>query len=220
MLQTMHAGDDPQKSAGEELTGALKRVHDSLTNETREERLTLENALQSKYFQNLNNYRPDTVKELLVATAAYSSALKKQGSAKKMAETSLAVHAKRTDIQELERRMKEDPDSLRNQLLSAQEATEVAEAAMEIHNAETKKGNIDKAKFTVLHDDMQAKRLLVFKLTERLNESPNSLRDRWRGASKELKQLEAELRALSNDEAVQPHLIKIREISQRLQSGQ
>ncbi len=106
MLETLHHGEDPL-GRGEALTGALGRVHDSMTDATAQDRTTLEAALESAYFRNLDSYQPETIKELMAATAAYSKALGRRGAeGAKVGDLSKKLHKERLLLQEREAEMK------------------------------------------------------------------------------------------------------------------
>jgi len=107
MLETMHHGENPLGRGGA-LTGSLGRVHDSMTEEAAQERTTLESALESSYFRNLDNYEPETIKELMAATAAYSSALRgREVNGKKVTTLSEDLHHERQLLQKHEAKMKD-----------------------------------------------------------------------------------------------------------------
>jgi serine/threonine protein kinase len=169
MLDSLHTGNDAPKldpdgtsvGANPDLTGALGNVNEAMTKDKAPERPTLEAVLDSSYFRNLENYNPETIKELMAATVAYGNSLKgKKVNDKGFTELSKELHVARAKVQDIEKKLK-DADE----------------------------------------------------------EGKPPLKIEWQTARTQQVQLEADLRTLANDKTVKPHLDKVRELSQRLQSG-
>ena len=107
MLESLHHGENPL-GRGKEMTGVLGRVHDSMTVEAAAQRTTLEAALESEYFRDLDSHEPETIKELMAATVAYSSALRgREIDGEKAEYLNKNLHEERLYLREHEAKMKE-----------------------------------------------------------------------------------------------------------------
>lgn len=81
VVQNLHTGGGAKHDWGtpilpKDLTGALGRLSDAMTDKSPDERVTIEGALDSSYIQNLDNYDHDTLRQLMQAIVAYGKCLK------------------------------------------------------------------------------------------------------------------------------------------------
>src|SRR5262245_11092704 len=111
IVEMLHGGDfRPDRYENKSLTGALKNIHQPMTSTAKEDRPALEAVLGSSYLGNLDNYDPQTVKELMAATVACSKSLKgKKVNDRDFQEIGARIRNQRRDISALEKKLK-DPD--------------------------------------------------------------------------------------------------------------
>jgi len=90
--------------ADEKLTGALKNVYQAMTDASAAKRPVLEAVLDSNYIRNVDNYDPQTVRELMSANLAYGKAINSMDEGSRDAKKLQAdIKAKRQEIAELDK---------------------------------------------------------------------------------------------------------------------